>query len=191
MAVRIVAGNDDVLEIRHPPDDVLDDGKQRFGHEQHACAAIRQHIGILIRGQQRIERHRHDAGADRAEEHDRKIDGIQHDHRHALFAADAEPAQHVGDAAALLLQIAIAEFGNGVGEGELGPAALVDIAVEQPGHRVVGTGLPLTPLSPDFLRIIIHRKTPLRLLSILIGIMFPKSVHPQSLHPRAKAERGK
>ena len=86
-----------MLEIGHPPDHVLDDGQQRLGDEQHARAAIRQHIGILIRRQQRVERHRHDAGADRAEKHDRKIDRVEHDHRHALFAADAEPAQHVGE----------------------------------------------------------------------------------------------
>ena len=149
-----------MFEIRHPPDHVLHDRQQRFGDEQHARAAIRQHVGILIRRQQRVERHRHDAGADRAEEHDRKIDRVEHDHRDALFAADAEPAQHVGDAAALLLQFAIGEFGDGVGEGELGAAALVDIAVEQPGHRIVGTGRAAHDASPQILRIIIHIKTP-------------------------------
>ena len=65
----LAAGHDDMLEIRHAPDDVLDDGIQRLRHEQHARAAIGQHVGILIRGQQRVERHRHDAGADRAEKH--------------------------------------------------------------------------------------------------------------------------
>ncbi len=140
MAVRVVTGDDDVLEVRHPPDHVFHDRQQRFGNEQDARAAIRQHVGILIRGQKRIERHRHDAGADRAEEHAWKICRVEHDHRDALFAADAEPAQHVGCAAALLLQVAIAEFGDGIGEGEFRPTALVDIAVEQPGHCIVGTG---------------------------------------------------
>ena len=140
VAVRVVTGDDDVLEIRHPPDHVFHDRQQRFGNEQDARAAIRQHVGILIRGQKRIERHRHDAGADRAEEHAWKICRVEHDHRDALFAADAEPAQHVGCAAALLLQVAIAEFGDGIGEGEFRPTALVDIAVEQPGHCIVGTG---------------------------------------------------
>ncbi len=70
---------------------------------------------------------------------DREIRRVEHDHGDALFAADAEPAQHVGDAAALLLQTAIGQFGDGVGEGELVAAAFIDIAVEQPGHRIVGT----------------------------------------------------
>ena len=157
VAVRVLAGHDDMFEVRHPPDHVLHHGQQRFGDEQHPRAAIRQHVGILIRGQQRIERHRHDAGADRAQKHRRKIHGVEHDHRHALFAADAEPAQHVGDAAALLLQIAVGQFGDGVGEGEFCAAALIDIAVEQPGHRIVGTAHAALPspsvsrrFSPDF-----------------------------------------
>jgi len=52
-------------------------------------------------------------------------------------AADAEPLQKIGDAAALPLQIAIGQFGNGVGIGELVGPALVDIAVEQIGHCIV------------------------------------------------------
>jgi hypothetical protein len=138
--VGIVTGNNDVLEIRHPADHGLHDRQQRFGDEQHPGAAIRQHIGVLIRRQQRVERHRHYPGADRAEKHRREIDGVEHDHGHPLFAADAETAQRVGDAAALLLQRAVGQFGNRVGEGELAATALVDIAVEQPAHGIVGTG---------------------------------------------------
>ena len=94
----------------------------------------------MIRRQQRVERHRHDAGADRAQEHDREIDRVEHDHRHPLFAPHAKVAQQIGETAALALQFAVAQFGHGIGEGELGPASLIDIAVEQPGHRIVGTG---------------------------------------------------
>ena len=103
------AGDHDMLEIGHAADDVLDDGIERFGDEQHARAAVGEDVGVLICGQQRVERHRHDAGADRAQKHDREVDRIQHDHRHALFAADAEPTQHVGGAARLALEFAIGE----------------------------------------------------------------------------------
>jgi hypothetical protein len=127
---------------------VDDDRQQRFGYEQHPRAAIRQHIGVLIRGQQRVERHWHHAGADRAEKHDRKIDRVEHDHGDPLFAADPETAQEIGEAAALLLQAPISQFGNGVGEGELFPPSFVDIAVEQPGHRIVGTGAHAAPRMP-------------------------------------------
>ncbi|MHC2705400.1 hypothetical protein ACVMHZ_008563 [Bradyrhizobium liaoningense] len=128
-----------MLEIGHPADDVLDDGIERFGHEQHARAAVGEDVSVLVRGQQRVERHRHDAGADRAQEHDREIDGIQHDHRHALLAADAKPAQHVGSAPGLARELAIGEPRDGVVEGELAGAAFLDVTVEQPGHRVVGS----------------------------------------------------
>ena len=137
VAERVGAGHDDAFEIGHAADDIFDNGIERLGDEQHAGAAVGQHIGILIRGQQRVERHRHDAGADGAEKHDREIDRVEHDHGDALFAADAKTAQHVGGAARLPLQFAIAEFGNGVGEGEFFAAAFIDIAIEQPGHRVV------------------------------------------------------
>ena len=145
--MRIVAGDDDMIEVRHPPDHVLDDRQQRLGNEQHPGAAIRQHIGVLFGGQQRVERHRHHAGADRAEKHRRKINGVEHDHRHAFFAADAETAQHIGDAAALLLQFAIGQFGNGVGEGEFFGPPFIDIAVEQPGHRIVDAAHAAFPLA--------------------------------------------
>ena len=82
---------------------------------------------------------------------DRKIDGVEHDHRHALFAADAETAQQIGDAAALLLQIAIGQFGNGIGEREFAAAAFIDIAIEQPGHRVVGLLMRAQPRVHDVL----------------------------------------
>ncbi len=154
--MRILAGDDDMIEVLHAPEHVLDHRQQRLGNKQHPRAAIRQHIGVLIRGQQRVERHRHDTGADRAEKHRWKICRVEHDHGHALFAADTETAQHIGDAAALLLQFAVGQFGNGVGEGELFAAPFIDIAVEQPGHCVVDTHAS----SPRILRIIIHRKPP-------------------------------
>ncbi|MHC2190138.1 hypothetical protein ACVJF1_002771 [Bradyrhizobium diazoefficiens] len=139
VAILLGAGDDDMLEIRHAADDVPDDGIERFGNEQHAGTAVGEDVGVLVRGQQRVERHRHDAGADRAQEHDREIDRIEHDHRHALLAADAETAQHVGGAAALALELAIGQPRDGVVEGELVAAPLLDVTVEQPGHRVIGS----------------------------------------------------
>jgi hypothetical protein len=157
VAVRVVAGNHDMLEVGHPPDHVLDHGQQRLRDEQHARAAIRQHVGILIRGQKGVERHRHHAGADRAQKHRRKIHAVEHDHGDALFAADAEPAQHIGDALGLPLQITVGELGDSVREGEFLAAAFLDVAVEQPGDRVIGTAhislpepKPATTLLPDF-----------------------------------------
>ena len=149
MAVRVVAGNHDMLEIGHPPDHVFHHRQQRLRNKQHPRPAIGQHIGVLVRGQKRIERHRHHAGADGAQEHNREVDGVEHDHGDALFAADAETAQQIGETARLYLQIAVGQLGDGVGEGELAAAALIDIAVEQPGHRVVGTGRAAHDVSPQ------------------------------------------
>jgi hypothetical protein len=48
VTVRVLAGYDDVLEVGQPPDDILHHRQQRFRNEQHARAAVRQHIGILL-----------------------------------------------------------------------------------------------------------------------------------------------
>jgi hypothetical protein len=63
--------------------------------------------------------------------------------------------------AALLLQAAIGQFGNGIGIDELVAAPFVDVAVKQPGHRIVGSH----DVPPRLLRIIIHRK-PLDALAV-------------------------
>jgi hypothetical protein len=99
----------------------------------------------------RVERHRHHAGTDRAEEHDRKIGRVEYDHRHAFLAANAETAQHVGGAATLLLQLAIGQLTHGVGESELAAAPFIDIAIEQPRHGVIRSGIGAHPstLSPQ------------------------------------------
>jgi hypothetical protein len=138
VAMRILAGDHDMFEIGHAADDVLYDRQQRLGDEQDAGAAIGQHIGILVGGQKRIQRYRHHAGTDRAQEHDREIDRVEHHHRHPLLAADAEPAQQIAEPPRLLLQFAIGEFCDGIVEHDLVAAAFVDVAVKQPGHRIVG-----------------------------------------------------
>ena len=108
--MRILAGDHDMFEIGHAANHVPYDRQQRFGDEQDARAAIGQHIGILIDGQKGVQRHRHHTCADRAQEHDREIDRVEHDHRHALLAADTEPAQQIAEPARLLLQLAIGEL---------------------------------------------------------------------------------
>ena len=57
----------------------------------------------------------------------------------ALFAVDTKTAQQIGDAAALFLQSPIGQFRDGVGEREFFSPTFIDIAIKQPGHRVVGT----------------------------------------------------
>jgi hypothetical protein len=56
-----------------------------------------------------------------------------------IIATRSSRRTPIGKTAALRLQIAVAQFRRGVGEGEFCAAALIDIAVEQPGHRIVGT----------------------------------------------------
>src|SRR5207253_4014119 len=93
--------------------------------------------------------YRHHAGADGAQEHNREVDGVEHDHGDALFAANAETAQQIGEASRLYLQIAIGQLRDRIGEGELAAAALIDIAVKQPSHGVVRTRRAAHDASPQ------------------------------------------
>ena len=53
-------------------------------------AAVREHVGVVVGGQQRVDRDRHDAGVERAEERHRPVDGVVQAKQHALLAAQAQ-----------------------------------------------------------------------------------------------------
>jgi len=134
---RLAADDDHMRKIGQFCEDRLENGQERAGDTQRAGARIRQHIGVLLGDEQRIERDRHDAGAQGAEEGDRRLDRIEHDERDALLAPEAERSQQPRETASLRLQLAIGELSLGVDEDELVAAPLLDIAVEQIGAGVV------------------------------------------------------
>ncbi|MNL05123.1 hypothetical protein D3C87_1257040 [compost metagenome] len=114
--------------------------EQRRGHHHGPRAAVVEHIGVVIHGQQRVHRHRHHAGQQAAEEHGREIDGIERAQQHALLAPEARLAQRAGKAAA-----ARVEFGKGgragiVDIGHLGATAGGEVARQQVIGRVVTGG---------------------------------------------------
>ena len=142
LPVSIFAGNHDMLERRHAPRNLAQCRPQFFRNEQHARAAIGEDVSVLLGGEQRVERHRHHAGTDRAEEHDGEIHRIEHDHRDAFFTPHTETAQQIGEAPALRLQLAVGQVIDGVGKGELVAPPFIHITIEQPGHGVVGIQRP-------------------------------------------------
>ena len=140
MAVRILSRHHDMLQVRQAAEHILHHRQQRLRDEQHPRAAVHQHIGILFGGQQRVERHRHDSGADAAEKDDREIDGVEHHHGDALLAPHAEPPEQVAEPPGLHLKPAIGDLGDGIAEHHLIAAAGRHIAVQQIGHGIVSTG---------------------------------------------------
>jgi len=128
--------DDDHLQVQ-PGSRLSRDGKQRRRDEQNLRARVFQDVAILFRGQQRVERHRNDAGADRPPEQHREIDGIEHHHGDAVFARKPEPRQHRRDARDAVCEFAVGQASCGIDERGLGPAPLRDIAVDHVDGGVV------------------------------------------------------
>jgi valyl-tRNA synthetase len=66
--------------------------QQSFAHDQHAYTRIVQYVFILVRLEQGVDRNRHSANLDPAEEAVRKLRRIQQQQSHAFFLAHAEVA---------------------------------------------------------------------------------------------------
>jgi hypothetical protein len=106
-------GHDHRLERGHLADDAVEGGQQGLGDEQHLRARVAQHELEVLRGEQRVGGHRHDAGQDAAEEHHRPLGRVQHRQQHARLGLDAAGAQGVGKAVRLLGELAVGEGGAG------------------------------------------------------------------------------
>ena len=98
MRMRVLAGDDDMFEVVALPDRIGEFVVERFGDDQHPRPRIVEHEAVVGLGHQRVDRDRHDAGLDGAEERGRPIDGVEEADENALLAAAAERAQHLAEA---------------------------------------------------------------------------------------------
>ena len=90
-----------------------------------ACARrMFEHVGVVVGGEQGVDRDRHDAGEHRAEEGDRPVGAVVHEQHHALLALDAGVLQRGGEAARALVEPAVGERARVVDEGDLVGARL-------------------------------------------------------------------
>ena len=117
------------------------DGRQqrRRDHDERG-AGVLEHIGVLVGPQKRVQRHRDDPGPDRAPEHDREIDRVEHQHHDAMLGRDAERGERRADAARLVVELAIGERAPRVAEGDLLRPALRQVAVDERDGGVVALG---------------------------------------------------
>ena len=97
MSLAVVSGarNDDVLEVRARSDEAGEARIKLFRHDQNAGAAVGQHESVVVRVQQRVDRHRDDARLDGAEERGRPIDGVGEAEEDALLPPHPERPQHI------------------------------------------------------------------------------------------------
>jgi len=95
----------------------------------------------LLGGQQRIDRDRHDAGADRAPERDRIVDGIVRHQHEPVFRAQTQHRQAGGEAIREFLQLCIGQRARGIHERHFVAETARDIFVDEIGDGVVGPAL--------------------------------------------------
>ena len=128
------------LPIRRADHDPADPGPlhrrpqrlhQRRRDEQRGGAAVLQDVRGDLGRQQRVDRHRHDPGAQCAPESDREIDRVEHDERDAPLALDAGGAQPGSEPRRRRRQLAIGQTPPRVGEGEPVAAALAQMPVDE------------------------------------------------------------
>ena len=120
--------------LQHRPDRV---GERRIGDDR-LRAAVGQDVGILRQRQVDVERDRDAAGADRAPEGDRVVDGVVEQQRDALLGPDAEIAQRVRETDRARLQLAISQRALGIDESGLVAAPGRDVGIDEIGDGVVG-----------------------------------------------------
>ena len=96
-----------MLEIGAFADELLEFRIQRVRHHQAFGAAVGQHEAVVVLGQQRVDRHGDDAGLEAAEKRGRPVDGVGQRQQHALFALDAERAQHRAEARDAVGELAV------------------------------------------------------------------------------------
>ena len=137
VAVRVVARDDDVLEIGAILDRLLEFREQRLRHHQAFGAAVGEHEAVVVLGEQRVDRHRDDAALQAAEKSDRPVDGIEHHDHHALFAPDAEPAQRGAETRRPVGELAIGDRAPAVDIGRLVGAAGGEIRLQYVGGEIV------------------------------------------------------
>ena len=73
--------------------------QQRPRHQHRLRAAVLEHVGVVVGGEQGVHRHRHHAGVQRAQKADHPVAAVVHQQQHALLALDAQRAQARGHTA--------------------------------------------------------------------------------------------
>ena len=139
-AARLRSRDDDFHAAPGGGDRGFDGRQQRRRDDDERGAGILEHIGVLVGPQKRVQRHRDDPGPDRAPEHDREIDRVEHQHHDAMLGRDAECGERRADAARLVVELAIGERAPRVAEGDLLGPALRQVAVDERDGGVVALG---------------------------------------------------
>ena len=128
--------HDDPAQVRDAVQHRQQRRDQRCRDHQRIGAAVGQDVADHLMGQQRVDRHRHDAGTDRAPERDREIHRIEQQQRDAPLACHAGRAQGAGEAAGRRRQLAIGQRPPGIAERHRIAAPSLLMAIDEIFDRV-------------------------------------------------------
>ena len=98
---------------------------QRAADNGRLGARMFQHVGVVVRGEQRVDGDRDDSRIDRSEKSDGPVGAVEHQKQHALLALD--PARFEGrcEAPRALLKFPVGHCRDLVDEGRLARATSV------------------------------------------------------------------
>ena len=115
--------------------------RERGGNHRRRRAAVDKQIGILLRGQQRVDGYRNDSGANRTPERDGKFDRVvQYENEPALVTQLHFP-QSRREPVGAVLELSVSERTRTISEHHLAAQAASDIGVNKIGRGVVRTAL--------------------------------------------------
>ena len=121
------ARHDEVLDlVRGLHQGLLQHWQERPRGDDRLRPAVLQHEGVIVGGEQGVNRHRHDAGVQRPEKAHRPVVDVVHQQQHALFTPHATGQQRPRQARRLLGQRAVAQAALVVNVGGLAGTLLVE-----------------------------------------------------------------
>jgi hypothetical protein len=99
--------------------------------------AVAQHEGVVLRGEQRVERHGDGAHLDGAEEDGGEVDAVEQAERHALLDRAAQGGEGVAGARHALAELGVGERPAIVDERDLAAASLGHVPIDEIDRGVV------------------------------------------------------
>jgi len=103
--------------------DALEALEQRLGDEQRPRAAVAELVLVVLRGEQRVHRHRHDPHLDGAEEQRHPVGAVEHRDADTVFAPQVHREQRVRGAVDSRGELGVGAGPAVVDVGDLGASA--------------------------------------------------------------------
>ncbi len=135
MAMRVLAAEDHLQPVDRA-DQIGELRIELLRHDEHARAAVLEHVAVVILGHQRVDRDGDAAGIERAEEHGWPVDAVKQAHQHPLFRPHLQRLQDVREALGALAQLLIGPRPGLIDIGN--PIAPCIVALEDVAREIVG-----------------------------------------------------